>query len=415
MPRIIRPRLRLAYASGMTFADRRAGAPRPRRMRRAPWRITSARWGCATAIRTSPSNVADAPTWIEQTNRFYYRRTVKGGHEFVLVDAETQAKEAGVRSREARRRHLVTPRVGKYTAVELPFTTFTFVDNDARSSSRSARRSRRRRRPRRAGSPGGRAAVALLARDYTCRPPARRGGPGRTRRPRRRRTRRPGPAGLRHQRRRAEEVPRRQARSRSSATTTSRSAKPASASSTLLSTDGSEGGYYDPESLVWSPGLEEARALQGDARAIRRYVHYVESSPEDQLQPKHSTMQYAKPGDVLDVETPVIFDVDDEEADSRSTTRCSQRVRHVAARVAQGQRGGHVRVQPARPPGLPRDRDRRRHGSAARGHQRGAEDLLLLLGQELPAATSPTARKSSGCRSATAGTTSISTTARPAR
>ena len=42
---------------------------------------------------------------------------------------------------------------------------------------------------------------------------------------------------------------------------------------------------------------------------FRRYVRFVESSPEDQLQPKDSTMQYAKPGDVVDVERPVIFDV----------------------------------------------------------------------------------------------------------
>jgi len=41
----------------------------------------------------------------------------------------------------------------------------------------------------------------------------------------------------------------------------------------------------------------------------RRYIHYVESSPEDQLQPKDSVMQYAKPGDVLDVERPVVVDV----------------------------------------------------------------------------------------------------------
>src|SRR4029453_16928167 len=35
----------------------------------------------------------------------------------------------------------------------------------------------------------------------------------------------------------------------------------------------------------------------------------VGGAPEDQLQPKHSTLQYAKPGDVLDVEQPVLFDV----------------------------------------------------------------------------------------------------------
>jgi dipeptidyl aminopeptidase/acylaminoacyl peptidase len=41
----------------------------------------------------------------------------------------------------------------------------------------------------------------------------------------------------------------------------------------------------------------------------RRYVHYVESSPEDQLQPKHSSRFYAKPGDVLDRELPFVFHV----------------------------------------------------------------------------------------------------------
>jgi dipeptidyl aminopeptidase/acylaminoacyl peptidase len=42
----------------------------------------------------------------------------------------------------------------------------------------------------------------------------------------------------------------------------------------------------------------------------RREVHYVESSPEDQLQPKYSSIVYAKPGDVLDVDQPVLFHID---------------------------------------------------------------------------------------------------------
>jgi hypothetical protein len=41
----------------------------------------------------------------------------------------------------------------------------------------------------------------------------------------------------------------------------------------------------------------------------KREVHYIESSPEDQLQPKFSSIVYAKPGDVLDLEQPVLFDV----------------------------------------------------------------------------------------------------------
>src|SRR5690242_12402332 len=38
-------------------------------------------------------NVAEAPRWIEQTSRFYYRRSVKGGNEWILVDGATQEKK----------------------------------------------------------------------------------------------------------------------------------------------------------------------------------------------------------------------------------------------------------------------------------------------------------------------------------
>jgi dipeptidyl aminopeptidase/acylaminoacyl peptidase len=77
---------------------------------------------------------------------------------------------------------------------------------------------------------------------------------------------------------------------------------------TLLSTDGSEGGYYDPDTIQWSPDSKKI-AVYKVTPGFRRYVHFIESSPEDQLQPKHSEMQYAKPGDVLDVERPVLFDI----------------------------------------------------------------------------------------------------------
>jgi dipeptidyl aminopeptidase/acylaminoacyl peptidase len=78
----------------------------------------------------------------------------------------------------------------------------------------------------------------------------------------------------------------------------------------MLSTDGSEGGYYDPESIAWSSDSTSLVAFKVTP-GYRRYVHYVESSPEDQLQPKDSVMQYAKPGDVLDVERPVVFHLAD--------------------------------------------------------------------------------------------------------
>lgn len=75
-----------------------------------------------------------------------------------------------------------------------------------------------------------------------------------------------------------------------------------------LSTDGSEGNYYQRSMLLWSPDsryLLARRVLPG----MRRVVNYVESSPTDQLQPKLFSYFYAKPGDVLDREQPVIFDI----------------------------------------------------------------------------------------------------------
>ncbi len=75
-----------------------------------------------------------------------------------------------------------------------------------------------------------------------------------------------------------------------------------------LSTDGSEGNYYDGASIVWSPDSTKVVAYRVRP-GYRRLVHYVASSPEDQLQPEHWAAQYAKPGDLLDLEQPVLFDV----------------------------------------------------------------------------------------------------------
>ncbi len=76
----------------------------------------------------------------------------------------------------------------------------------------------------------------------------------------------------------------------------------------VLSTDGSEGNYYDASSIAWSPDSTRLAAYRVRP-GYRRLVHYVSSSPEDQLQPQHWAMQYAKPGDLLDLEQPVLFDI----------------------------------------------------------------------------------------------------------
>jgi dipeptidyl aminopeptidase/acylaminoacyl peptidase len=75
-----------------------------------------------------------------------------------------------------------------------------------------------------------------------------------------------------------------------------------------LSTDGTEASFYATRSIVWSPDSKHIAAYR-IRPGFRREVHYVESSPEDQIQPKHSSRLYNKPGDVLDAEQPVLFEL----------------------------------------------------------------------------------------------------------
>src|SRR5262249_7880959 len=74
-------------------------------------------------------NIAERANWIGTTSRFWYRKSVKGGNEFVLVDAETLAKRPAF-DHEKLAPSLSTASEGKYTAVTLPFATITFVDNE---------------------------------------------------------------------------------------------------------------------------------------------------------------------------------------------------------------------------------------------------------------------------------------------
>ncbi len=75
-----------------------------------------------------------------------------------------------------------------------------------------------------------------------------------------------------------------------------------------LSFDGSEGNYYTLRSVAWSPDSKHLAAYH-TRPGYDRQVHYIESSPADQVQPKHSTISYRKPGDALDIAYPALFDV----------------------------------------------------------------------------------------------------------
>lgn len=66
----------------------------------------------------------------------------------------------------------------------------------------------------------------------------------------------------------------------------------------------------DAVDVRWSPDGKFLLAFQTRKVAERR-VHYVESSPRDQLQPKLHSYPYAKPGDDLPVSRPRLFSVAD--------------------------------------------------------------------------------------------------------
>jgi dienelactone hydrolase len=75
-----------------------------------------------------------------------------------------------------------------------------------------------------------------------------------------------------------------------------------------LSVDGTPGDFYDPETLAWSP--DSTRLVAYRVRpGFRREVTRVETSPTHQLQPLVRTQLYPKPGDAVDLERPVLFQV----------------------------------------------------------------------------------------------------------
>jgi dipeptidyl aminopeptidase/acylaminoacyl peptidase len=253
--------------------------------------------------------VPDTPSWVPRTNRFWFRRSVKGGNEFILVNPDTKTMTPPFdHARLAAA--LSTAANAKYTAVTLPFTSFTFTDNEhaiqfvigpgggpAGASGGGGR----------GGGPGvdGPPMWKCSLDAYTCTPPAAgRGGRGRG-----------ANLGLAGPVRPPSDIngaePKKSPDGKLEALINNYNVairQTGSRETRLLSTDGSEGGYYDPASIAWSPDSSKL-AVYKVTPGYRRYVHYVQSSPEDQLQPEDSVMQYAKPGDVLDVERPFVFDV----------------------------------------------------------------------------------------------------------
>jgi dipeptidyl aminopeptidase/acylaminoacyl peptidase len=231
------------------------------------------------------ADVPDGAAWIGQTSRFAYRKTVRGGHQFVVFDAETGQKTPAF-DHEKLAASLARLTARPVAAARLPFASFTFADGE-----KSIRFS--------IGEERWSCALA----DYACTkedPPAARPGVLR------------GVNGpVRDPESARPERPRRSPDGKWEALVQNYNlaVRPVGGRAvTLLSSDGSEGDYYDLASAAWSPDSTKI-AVYRVRPGYRRYVHYVESSPEDQLQPKSWTLLYAKPGDVLDLQQPVIFHV----------------------------------------------------------------------------------------------------------
>jgi dipeptidyl aminopeptidase/acylaminoacyl peptidase len=274
-------------------------------------------------------NVPERANWIGQTSRFWYRKSVKGGAEFVLVDAETLTKSPAF-DHEKLAAALSAAASEKYEALKLPFQSITFVDNERGLEFAAA----------------GSMWRCELA-DYACKktgaaPPnpfgfgRRPGGPednpeeppqefgndvydGMVDLSPQQGQRQGGQA------RGGFQIPGQAQQEQNFKTSPDgkwealiqnfnvflrpKGKTEASSQAAPLSWDGSEGNYYTLASIAWSPDSKRLAAYRVRP-GYKREVHYIESSPADQLQPKHSTREYAKPGDALDIAQPVLFAIE---------------------------------------------------------------------------------------------------------
>ncbi len=239
----------------------------------------------ADSLRTRANklvyNIAQQTTWIEESSRLWYRRNTRDGKEFMLVDAEKKTKQPAFDHQRLSK--ALSDATGKsYTAGTLPFNDIAFkkegkeleflIDDyewkcnletyECKKGKYVDPASRRRRwnqrsRTREEGEPAlsPDSTMEAFIKNFNVYIRAKKDG---------------------------EEY--------------------------QLSEDGTEGYYYD-DNFQWSPDskkLTTNRVLPG----FERLVHYVESSPKDQVQPKHTTQTYPKTGDVLTIRKPQLFRAD---------------------------------------------------------------------------------------------------------
>lgn len=253
-----------------------------------PAQVTKADYERAMSLREKwqvlALNMPDQPSWIEKTNRFWYRKTIDGGFEFDIVDAATLAKTPAF-DHEKLAAGLAQASNEKVDPKKLPFWRIRFVDEekaiefdayDFRWKCDLATYSVTKLRP----AEWRRGDLSIWVRGPAPQaesPEAKTSPDGKWE------------AFIRNY----------------NVWLRTKDKKEEFA----LSHDGSEGDYYTYPSLVWSPDSKKLAVYQL-RRGYHRVIHYVESSPTDQLQPKYTSMEYPKPGDALDISVPVLFHID---------------------------------------------------------------------------------------------------------
>ena len=244
-------------------------------------------------VQRLPVNVPEPAVWVDEGTAFWYRKSVAGGNEFVLVDAATLAKRAPFdHQRLATALNTALKPAKPYTAVTLPFTAFSLDESQGtlqfnldaavwRCQLATYTCADDSARGRRSGGGGGRGGgLAGLGR-----------------------------GGVRHQRRRAAQVAGRQARSDVINNYNVASPRDGAESAHAADHRRLRRRLLRPAIARLVAGLEAPRGLPRQARlpargALRRIVAR-RSAPAE----AHARCIYTKPGDVLDVEQPVLFDV----------------------------------------------------------------------------------------------------------
>jgi hypothetical protein len=248
----------------------------------------------ANRLQDLARNLPGAPVWLPDSSAFWYRKTGGGNAEFVLVDAKAATKAPAFD--HARLAASLSAAAGeKFTGNALPFTTISFTTG-RQAVEFSAANARWR----------------CTLGDYVCTrlgDPAggRQGGQGRG-----------GGGGGQG---RGGGAPGAQAGAeeqvRNSPDGTWQALvrdfniyvrETGKTDVVRLSSDGSEGVPYQFQTIAWSPDSTKLAAYKVRP-GYNRVVHYVESSPADQVQPKYSTRAYPKPGDPVDIRYPSVFDI----------------------------------------------------------------------------------------------------------